>query len=99
MGWSASPWKARHSSSSQVRSASSRRGRKRASSVKSFAARAKALDYSLIVSLSFELFDAHCWNDWKQRAWNGDPAKTGADTRSSPTFRSSRASTLQRWNL
>lgn len=42
-----------------------------------FAARAKALDYGLIVSLSYELFDAHCWNDWKQRAWNGDPALTG----------------------
>ena len=42
-----------------------------------FAARAKAADYSLITSLSYELFDAHCWNDWKQRAWNGDPAHTG----------------------
>lgn len=42
-----------------------------------FATRANALDYSLIVSLSYELFDAHCWNDWKQRAWNGDPALTG----------------------
>jgi uncharacterized protein (TIGR02217 family) len=42
-----------------------------------FAARAKALGYGLIVSLSYELFDAHCWNDWKQRAWNGDPALTG----------------------
>jgi uncharacterized protein (TIGR02217 family) len=42
-----------------------------------FAARAKALGYRLIVSLSYELFDAHCYNDWKQRAWNGDPAHTG----------------------
>lgn len=41
-----------------------------------FAARAGALGYSLIVSLSYELFDAHCWNDWKQRASNGDPALT-----------------------
>jgi len=39
--------------------------------------RAKALGYGLIVSLSYELLDAHCWNDWKQRAWNGDPALTG----------------------
>jgi uncharacterized protein (TIGR02217 family) len=31
----------------------------------------------LILSLSYELFDAHCYNDWKQRAWNGDPAHTG----------------------
>ncbi len=42
-----------------------------------FAARSKALGYGLILSLSYELFDAHCWNDWKQRAWNGDPALTG----------------------
>lgn len=42
-----------------------------------FAARSKALGYSLIVSLSYELFDVHCWNDWKQRAWNGDVALTG----------------------
>lgn len=42
-----------------------------------FAARSKALGYRLIVSLSYELFDAHCYNDWKQRAWNGDPAHTG----------------------
>jgi len=43
----------------------------------SFAAEAKALGFSLILSLSYELFDAHCWNDWKQRAWNGDAAQTG----------------------
>lgn len=42
-----------------------------------FAARAKALDYRLIISVSYELFDAHCYDDWKQRAWNGDPALTG----------------------
>ncbi len=42
-----------------------------------FAVRAKAMGYSLILSLSYELFDAHCWNDWKQRAWNGDAALTG----------------------
>lgn len=42
-----------------------------------FAARSKALGYRLILSLSYELFDAHCYNDWKQRAWNGDPAHTG----------------------
>lgn len=42
-----------------------------------FAVRSKALGYRLIVSLSYELFDAHCYNDWKQRAWNGDPAHTG----------------------
>jgi uncharacterized protein (TIGR02217 family) len=42
-----------------------------------FAARAKVLGFGLILSLSYELFDAHCWNDWKQRASNGDPAQTG----------------------
>jgi len=44
---------------------------------RSFAAQAKALGYDLIFSLSYELFDAHSWNDWKQRAANGDPALTG----------------------
>jgi uncharacterized protein (TIGR02217 family) len=42
-----------------------------------FAAKAKALDFSLITSLSYELFDVHCWNDWKQRTFAGDPALTG----------------------
>jgi uncharacterized protein (TIGR02217 family) len=42
-----------------------------------FAEQTKAAGYDLIFSLSYELFDAHCWNDWKQRAENGDPALTG----------------------
>ncbi len=42
-----------------------------------FAARASALGYAVIWSLSYELFDAHCWNDWKQRAADGAPALTG----------------------
>jgi hypothetical protein len=42
-----------------------------------FGERAKAAGYDLIFSLSYELFDANCWNDWKQRAANGDPALTG----------------------
>jgi uncharacterized protein (TIGR02217 family) len=42
-----------------------------------FANRAKAAGHDLIFSLSYEMFDAHCWNDWKQRAANGDPALTG----------------------
>lgn len=46
---------------------------------RAFAEEAKALGYELIFSLSYELFDAHCWNDWKQRAENGDPALTGWD--------------------
>ena len=42
-----------------------------------FAHEAKALGYDLIWSLSYELFDAHCWADWKQRAADGTPALTG----------------------
>jgi uncharacterized protein (TIGR02217 family) len=42
-----------------------------------FAARANALGFGLILSLSYELFDAHCPEAWKQRAENGDPALTG----------------------
>jgi uncharacterized protein (TIGR02217 family) len=42
-----------------------------------FAGQAKAMGYDVIFSLSYELFDEHCWNDWKQRAENGDPALTG----------------------
>lgn len=42
-----------------------------------FAARARALDFEVIWSLSYELFDAHCPEAWKQRAANGDPAQTG----------------------
>ncbi len=44
---------------------------------RSFAALAKKVGFDLIFSLSYELFDAHSWNDWKQRAENGDPALTG----------------------
>ncbi|HEY0621769.1 DUF2460 domain-containing protein [Sphingomonas sp.] len=42
-----------------------------------FADRAKALGFGVIWSLSYELFDAHCWNDWKQRAADGSPGLTG----------------------
>ena len=42
-----------------------------------FLARATSLDLSVILSLSYELFEAHCPEDWKQRAYNGDPALTG----------------------
>ena len=44
-----------------------------------FARRAKALGYDLIWSLSYEVLDRHCWNDWKQRAADGSPALTGWD--------------------
>ena len=39
--------------------------------------RAKALGYDLILSLSFELFDEHCPEAWKQRDADGRPALTG----------------------
>ncbi len=42
-----------------------------------FAARAKELGFNILWSLSYELFDAHCWGDWKQRAADGSPALTG----------------------
>ncbi|OYY64952.1 TIGR02217 family protein, partial [Sphingomonas sp. 28-62-11] len=42
-----------------------------------FAERARALGYGIIWSLSYELFDAYCWGDWKQRAADGSPALTG----------------------
>jgi uncharacterized protein (TIGR02217 family) len=41
-----------------------------------FAGRAKALGFEPILSLSYELLDQHCWNDWKQRAEDGSPALT-----------------------
>ncbi|MEP9400392.1 DUF2460 domain-containing protein [Sphingomonas sp. VNH70] len=42
-----------------------------------FAARAKAMGFEIVWSLSYELFDQHCWGDWKQRAADGSPALTG----------------------
>ena len=42
-----------------------------------WAARLKAAGLGLIVSLSYELFDANCPAAWKQRAANGDAALTG----------------------
>ncbi len=42
-----------------------------------FASRARALGYDIIWSLSYELFDAHCPEDWKQRAWDGSAGLTG----------------------
>ncbi len=42
-----------------------------------FFARAKGYGFAVIASLSYELFDAHCWNDWKQRTFAGAPALTG----------------------
>ncbi|MBA2932988.1 DUF2460 domain-containing protein [Sphingomonas sp. CGMCC 1.13654] len=46
---------------------------------KDFLARAAALGFEVILSMSYELLDQHCWNDWKQRAADGSPALTGWD--------------------
>jgi uncharacterized protein (TIGR02217 family) len=42
-----------------------------------FAAEAKGAGFEIIWSLSYELLDAHCWGDWKQRDAGGAPALTG----------------------
>lgn len=42
-----------------------------------FLSRAQALDYRVILSLSYELFDAYTPEDWKQRSFDGAPALTG----------------------
>lgn len=42
-----------------------------------FAARAAALGFDVIVSLSFELLDMHAPEAWKQRDADGNPALTG----------------------
>jgi uncharacterized protein (TIGR02217 family) len=44
-----------------------------------FLARAKAMGFEVILSLSYELLDGHCPEAWKQRAENGDPALTAWD--------------------
>jgi len=41
-----------------------------------FLARAEALGFGVILSLSYELLDQHCPEAWKQRAENGEPALT-----------------------
>lgn len=43
----------------------------------SFANRAKDMGYELIFSLSYEIFDEHCPEEWKQRDIDGNPALTG----------------------
>ncbi len=44
---------------------------------RSFAAELAASEMGLIISLSYELFDAHCPEGWKQRRGDGAPALTG----------------------
>ncbi len=43
---------------------------------KNFVQLVKAAGYEAIFSLSYEIFNAHCWNDWKQRDLDGNPALT-----------------------
>ena len=44
-----------------------------------FSRRAKALGYEIIYSLSYELLNIHCPEDWKQRTEDGAPGLTGWD--------------------
>jgi uncharacterized protein (TIGR02217 family) len=44
---------------------------------RNFMALAKAQDFEVIASLSYELFDAYCPKVWKQRTASGAPALTG----------------------
>ncbi|MFN3423906.1 MAG: DUF2460 domain-containing protein [Novosphingobium meiothermophilum] len=44
---------------------------------KAFLAEAKATGYTVIASQSYELLAHNCPQEWQQRAWNGDPARTG----------------------
>lgn len=45
----------------------------------SFLSLCKQQGYSPILSLSYELFDEHCPEEWKQRYYDGTPALTGWD--------------------
>ena len=42
-----------------------------------FFATARSNDLEVIASISYELFDAYCPANWKQRDWAGEPALTG----------------------
>lgn len=44
---------------------------------RAFLAEAKALGFELILSLSYELLAQHCPAAWQQRAWDGEPGRTG----------------------
>ena len=46
---------------------------------RAFFAECHAAGYSPIASLSYEMLAQHCPTAWQQRAWNGDPARTGWD--------------------
>ena len=44
---------------------------------RAFFAEARANDLEVVASISYELFDAYCPEDWKQRTSDGAPALTG----------------------
>lgn len=44
---------------------------------RNFFALAAENDLEVIASISYELFNAYCPDEWKQRTFNGDPALTG----------------------
>ncbi|MFT4027597.1 MAG: DUF2460 domain-containing protein [Novosphingobium sp.] len=44
-----------------------------------FFAACRAAGFSPIASLSYEVLAQHCPDAWQQRAWDGDPARTGWD--------------------
>ena len=46
---------------------------------RAFFAECARLGFSPIASLSYEVLAQHCPEAWQQRAWNGDPARTGWD--------------------
>ncbi len=46
---------------------------------RAFLAECAARGFSPIASLSYEVLAMHCPPAWQQRAWNGDPARTGWD--------------------
>lgn len=45
----------------------------------SFLSEAKAAGYDVVLSLSYELFAAHCPDHWQQVAFDGEPGRTGWD--------------------
>ncbi|MGB7407197.1 MAG: DUF2460 domain-containing protein [Pontixanthobacter sp.] len=46
---------------------------------RAFLSECAAMDYDPILSLSYELFAAHCPTDWQQLAFDGEPGRTGWD--------------------
>ncbi len=45
----------------------------------SYFAQCRESDLEVIASISYEVFNSYCPEDWKQRTWDGSPALTGWD--------------------